>query len=187
MPDWSNPHEIAKDGGKFWSLCFVCTKFLTFFCLFAYDCLHFLLHFPTITLDGRFWYPAEIFQKLIMVMLGWSTWEIIIQLPFDWSIISRKVRLVLSFYSLRQTHNLTANMHPLSIHWRGWGFTIGVQQRKARWPVFFYFYCKYAIWVTVIGIVIATNATTKINCQAIVRALHIYLSHPQTDKFPLNT
>jgi len=81
---------------------------------------------------------VEIFQKLAMVMLGLSTWEIIIQLPFDWSIVSRK--------------------------------------RKARWPVFFYFYCKYSIWATVIGVVIATNVTTKINCQVVYTFCHFLVN-----------
>ena len=75
----------------------------------------FSLTFCTIMLDGRFWCSAEIFQKLVLAMLGLSTWEIITQLPFDWSIISGKVRLVLSSYSPCQINNLTANMHPLPI------------------------------------------------------------------------
>ena len=33
----------------------------------------------------------------MLVELGLYTWEIIVQLPFDWSIISRKVQWALSF------------------------------------------------------------------------------------------
>ncbi|KAF8302625.1 hypothetical protein DL93DRAFT_465819 [Clavulina sp. PMI_390] len=79
--------------------------------------------------------PAELqkdaaaFQKLCLTLLGVSTWEIVTQLPFDWSIFSGK--------------------------------------RDGHWPAFFYFYCKYALWFAVIGVNIALNVTTEVNCQAL--------------------
>jgi hypothetical protein len=44
------------------------------------------IYLPEIILD------AEIFAKLLLVLLGVITWEVLSQLSFDWSIISRKVR-----------------------------------------------------------------------------------------------
>ena len=96
MPDWSDPREISKDGGEC-TLCFVCCH--------TSDILHFLripewLHSPfifalisTSWLGESHWYTVEIFMKLNLALLGAFTWEIFVQLPFDWSIISRKVRL----------------------------------------------------------------------------------------------
>ena len=41
----------------------------------------------------------------MLVELGLYTWEIIVQLPFDWSIVSRKVRALSSilFIKLNQS------------------------------------------------------------------------------------
>ena len=49
-------------------------------------------------MDGR--RITEILTKLLLVELGWYTWEIIVQLPFDWSVVSRKVHLALFCYPL---------------------------------------------------------------------------------------
>ncbi|KAF8302623.1 hypothetical protein DL93DRAFT_2102570 [Clavulina sp. PMI_390] len=72
---------------------------------------------------------ALAFQKLCLTLLGVGTWEIVTQLPFDWSIISGK--------------------------------------REGHWPAFFYFYCKYALFFALIGVNIALNVTTEVNCQAL--------------------
>lgn len=40
----------------------------------------------------RHWYAVVIQQKLCLVLLGLVTWEVVVQLPFDWSIISGEVR-----------------------------------------------------------------------------------------------
>ena len=55
-----------------------------------------------------------------------------------------------------------------------------LEQREAHWPSFFYFYCKYSLWIGILCVNLATNLTARINCQALVRAL--FLSSPF--KFP---
>jgi len=46
-----------------------------------------------------------------------------------------------------------------------WSFI--TRKREARWPSFFYFYCRYSLWIAVIGINTAINVRTKVNCQAL--------------------
>jgi len=70
-----------------------------------------------------------VFEEICLAALGLYTWEVIIHLPFDWSIISRK--------------------------------------REVHWPAFLYLYCKYSLFFGTIGITIANNVTTKVNCQAL--------------------
>ena len=48
-----------------------------------------------------------------------------------------------------------------------------MQQRDAHWPAFFYFYCKYSVWLAVVGVNISLNVTTKVNCQSLVRTLSL--------------
>jgi len=111
---------------------------------------------------------VEIFRKLCLVILGLSTWEIINQLPFDWSIVSRKVCLVFMLSLVEQkTKSLTSiSMYTVTMHG-----VAGMQQRDAYWPAFFYFYCKYSVWLAVVGVNIFLNVTSEVNCQRLVRTL----------------
>lgn len=97
MPDWSDPPEIAKDAGEFF--CFFLVPLLTL----SHRCFSRLpssiFSNRAVSLGGCRWYAIGVFQKLLLVMLGLYTWEIIVQLPFDWSIISRKVRFGSLFLS----------------------------------------------------------------------------------------
>jgi len=69
-------------------------------------------------------YVVVILKKLGFVQLGLVTWEVVVRLPFDWSIISSKVRYCRPFLyhiNLRTAHtplgdgsaewNLIADMH----------------------------------------------------------------------------
>ncbi|KAF8332752.1 uncharacterized protein EI90DRAFT_2917914 [Cantharellus anzutake] len=40
-------------------------------------------------------------------------------------------------------------------------------QRKARWPLIIYLYCKYSLWFAVIGVNVALNVTSKVDCQSL--------------------
>ena len=75
--------------------------------------------------------------------------------------------MVLPLDPLRQASDLTST-HASS--------NVGIQRRKTHWPSFLYFYCRYSIWLAVIGMNIALNVTTKVNCQALVRALFVPLT-----------
>ena len=119
---------------------------------------------------------SVIYQKISLVLLGLTTWEIIVQLPFDWSIISRKVRC--SFFYLVKQNNLMSAHAPPDIS------NVAMKQREAHWPVFFYFLCKYSLWSAVISANVATNVTTKVNCQGLVCASSFigFFSHSETTR-----
>ncbi|KIJ56513.1 hypothetical protein M422DRAFT_773308 [Sphaerobolus stellatus SS14] len=70
-----------------------------------------------------------IFSNIIHFCTGVLTWELVISLPFDWSILSGK--------------------------------------RNFRWPMTFYFACRYSMFFALIGLLVALNTTTELNCQAL--------------------
>ncbi|KAG8932921.1 hypothetical protein FRC02_000348 [Tulasnella sp. 418] len=72
---------------------------------------------------------AAVFGKILFVMLGLYSWEVLLTSKFDWSILSRK--------------------------------------RKFRYPMVFYFLCRFTLLFSLIGLNIAINTTTKMNCQAL--------------------
>ncbi|KAG8880724.1 hypothetical protein FRB98_004765 [Tulasnella sp. 332] len=72
---------------------------------------------------------AAIFEKIILVMTGLYIWEIMVTLPYDWSIITGK--------------------------------------RKFKYPMAFYFLCRYSLLLSCIGINIALNTSKALNCQAL--------------------
>jgi hypothetical protein len=98
MPAWSDPLEIVKEaGGGCPSAFSFRRRFLTSLCFpLAFARLRVS---ATVALIAHHSNTAGIFQKLCLVMLGLSSWEIITQLAFDWSVISRKVLLGLLFHS----------------------------------------------------------------------------------------
>jgi hypothetical protein len=57
------------------------------------------------------------------------------------------------------------------------GFPVAMYQRQVHWPSSFYFYCKYSFWFGLIGANITGQATTKVDCQALVSCLFLY-SYP---------
>ncbi|KAG8994081.1 hypothetical protein FRB90_000538 [Tulasnella sp. 427] len=46
-------------------------------------------------------------------------------------------------------------------------WTIFTGKRKFKYPMGFYFACRYSLFLSLLGIVIALNTTTKLNCQAL--------------------
>ncbi|KAL0057826.1 hypothetical protein AAF712_015526, partial [Marasmius tenuissimus] len=52
-----------------------------------------------------------------------------------------------------------------------WAFITG--RKKFRWPLFFYFYGRYAMLIGLIGFVVALDIRHPINCQALYQALLI--------------
>ncbi|KAG9004461.1 hypothetical protein FRB94_002332 [Tulasnella sp. JGI-2019a] len=70
-----------------------------------------------------------IFNKTILVMTGLYAWEVIVTLPYDWSIITGK--------------------------------------RKFKYPMAFYFLCRYSLLLSCIGINVALNTTKELNCQSL--------------------
>ena len=56
------------------------------------------------------------------------------------------------------------------------GFAIDMHaQREVHWPSFFYFHCKYSLWLALIGGVTVTSVTTEINCQALVCGFFLFI------------
>jgi len=72
---------------------------------------------------------ANIFSHIIHIFYGIYSWELLINLPFDFSI------------------------------WSG--------KRQFRWPMIVYFLCRYAIFIAVLGVILALDVTTYLNCQAL--------------------
>jgi len=72
---------------------------------------------------------AGVLRDLVFSLLGVTTWEILVQLPFDYLMITGR--------------------------------------RKTRWTFGLYLWCKYSLWFDIIGINIALNVTSRVNCQAL--------------------
>lgn len=72
---------------------------------------------------------AVIFSNVIHFCTGVVMWELGVNLPFDWSVISGRKRF--------------------------------------RWPMIFYFSCRYLMFFALVGVLIALNVTSEINCQAL--------------------
>lgn len=77
-------------------------------------------------------------------------------------------------YNVGDTSTTTFRL--LDDYWASvWGFyhrslrgdlLIYDSQRKTRWTFGLYLWCKYSLWFGIIGVNIALNVTSRVNCQA---------------------